>query len=85
MHCNDNGSATVLVVHEDAGVQIFTVFVGAIVPPWAEDATGQSLPTHYEITGQTLTQIVDHLAAIEPPLVADAWLGIAFCSPDSRH
>jgi hypothetical protein len=76
MHCNDKGSATVLVVREEGSVQIFTVIEEAIVPPWAKDATGQSLPTHYEIKGQTRTQIVDHLAATEYPVVEDAWLGI---------
>ena len=40
--------------------------------PWARDANGAEVPTHYEITGTTLTQIIDH--RMEPyayPIVAD--------------
>lgn len=49
--------------------------------PWAVDAKGKSVPTHYEIAGDTLIQVVDHeaLSADSYPVVADpfvvpAWL-----------
>lgn len=51
-------------------------FVGAVSPPWAKDAVGTLLPTHYEIEGETLTQVVEHAAGISYPVVADPWLGV---------
>jgi len=51
-------------------------FAGAVTPPWAKDADGHALPTHYEVAGSTLTQVVDHSAATSYPVVADPWLGI---------
>lgn len=51
-------------------------FVGAIVPPWAKDATGKSLPTEYEVNGTTVTQVVEHAQGTKYPVVADPWLGI---------
>ncbi|WP_165908981.1 MULTISPECIES: DUF4258 domain-containing protein [unclassified Rathayibacter] len=40
--------------------------------PWAEDADGASVPTHFEIEGTTLVQIVEHRGA-SYPVVADPW------------
>ncbi|MDQ4502938.1 hypothetical protein [Sinomonas sp. ASV322] len=52
-------------------------FVGGIAPAWAKDANGNDVPTRYEISGNTLTQVVDHLAASTAyPVVADPWFGI---------
>jgi hypothetical protein len=53
----------------------------ALVPaPWAKDANGVDVPTHYEIDGDVLTQIIDHTAAgIAYPVVADpqfVWHGV---------
>lgn len=45
-------------------------FLGGIDAPWAVDADGRSLPTRYEISGSTLTQIVDTTGAAFP-VVAD--------------
>lgn len=45
-------------------------FLGGIDAPWAVDADGQPLPTHYEISGSTLTQVVDTTGATFP-VVAD--------------
>lgn len=45
-------------------------FLGGIDAPWAVDAEGRSLPTHYEISGTTLTQVVDTTGATFP-VVAD--------------
>jgi hypothetical protein len=33
---------------------------GQIAPPWAQDANGTPVPTHYEIDGTTLIQVVEH-------------------------
>ncbi len=42
-------------------------------PPWAVDATGKSVPTHYEVRGNALTQVVSHtnVEEITYPIVAD--------------
>lgn len=52
-HEND-GSVT---ARDATGVQ-----VGSFAPAWARDGLGRSVPTHYEIAGTTLTQVVDHKA-----------------------
>lgn len=44
---------------------------GAFDAPWAKDANGKSVPTHYELNGQTLTQVVDHNSSFAYPVVAD--------------
>ena len=38
--------------------------------PWAKDAAGRSLPTHYTLKGNALTQVVDTRGA-KFPVVAD--------------
>jgi len=45
----------------------------AFEPAWAKDAAGRSMPTHYSISGNTLTQVVEHggVADITSPVVAD--------------
>lgn len=47
--------------------------LGGFTPPWAKDAKGQDVPTSYEISGDTLVQIVPHhnIDGLEYPLVAD--------------
>jgi hypothetical protein len=51
--------------------------LGGIAPAWSRDARGADVPTHYELSGSTLTQIVDHQnAAYAYPVVADPWLGL---------
>ncbi|MFD5225405.1 hypothetical protein ACFWHT_07260 [Microbacterium sp. NPDC058342] len=44
--------------------------VGAFQSAWSADATGASLPTHYEVDGNTLTQVVDTTGA-QFPVVSD--------------
>ncbi|OSP08769.1 hypothetical protein B7W94_03790 [Microbacterium sp. LEMMJ01] len=65
-------SGTHLLLLEDGSVSVSDAdgFLGGIDAPWAIDAAGQSLPTHYEISGSTLTQIVDTTGA-NFPVVAD--------------
>jgi len=44
--------------------------IAFIEPPWAIDANGAAVATHFEVRGETLLQIVDHNGA-EYPVVAD--------------
>ena len=34
-----------------------------VAPAWAVDADGVSVPTHYELRGQQLVQVVEHRSA----------------------
>jgi len=34
--------------------------LGVLAAPWATDANGTAVPTHYEVDGTTLTQVVEH-------------------------
>lgn len=44
--------------------------VAIVEAPWATDAAGQPVPTHYDIEGDTLVQVVHHAGAAYP-VVAD--------------
>lgn len=56
-------------------------FVAFILTPWAKDATGQSVATHFEVDGSVLVQVVDHLSSrYEYPIAADPYLGIDLIS-----
>ncbi|MDZ5144866.1 hypothetical protein [Microbacterium testaceum] len=47
-----------------------------VAPAWAVDAEGRAVPTHYEIDGSTLRQVVDHSSSsFAYPIVADPWAG----------
>lgn len=48
-----------------------TSAAAVIAAPWARDAHGAPVPTHYEVTGSTLTQVVDFTSATAFPVVAD--------------
>jgi hypothetical protein len=50
--------------------------VAGLAPAWAVDAAVQSVPTHYEVQGATITQVVEHHASYTYPIVADPWIGI---------
>jgi len=46
--------------------------MGALTPPWALDKHGKKVPTHYEIRGNKLIQVVEHLSLnVTYPVVAD--------------
>lgn len=46
--------------------------LGQISAPWARDAAGRTVPTHYEIDGATLVQVVEHRrGGVSYPVVAD--------------
>lgn len=48
------------------------VEVGQIEAPWAIDANGRRLPTHYAVVGNRVTQVVDHAGReVAYPVVSD--------------
>lgn len=54
-----------------------TDLLGVFAAPWAVDADGRNVPTHYEIQGDALVQIIDHASgSFTYPIVADPWLGV---------
>lgn len=59
----------VTLTHQDGS------FFGGITAAWATDANGQPVDTHYELTGSTLTQVVEHTDATAFPVVADPYAG----------
>ncbi|MDN4613389.1 DUF2599 domain-containing protein [Leifsonia sp. F6_8S_P_1B] len=66
-------SGPLLAVRDDSGSRVAT-----IAPAWAVDADGRSVPTHYEVSGNSLTQVVDHRSGtFSYPIVADPYLGQA--------
>lgn len=66
----DSGTQLLLLDNGSVSVSDGENFLGGIDVPWAVDADGRSLPTRYEISGSTLTQIVDTTGATFP-VVAD--------------
>lgn len=64
----DDGSA-IVVKDGDDGIELI---VADIAKPWATDASGSSVETHYVARGSVLTQVVEHQrAGIAYPVVAD--------------
>jgi len=48
---------------------------GGFAPPWALDRANHSVPTHYEVRGASVVQVVQHRdGAVQYPVVADPWL-----------
>lgn len=61
-----DGAGGALIV-DDYGIPL-----GHVAAPWAYDSTGAAIPTHYEILGSTLRQVVEHrTAGVSYPVVAD--------------
>jgi hypothetical protein len=53
--------------------------IGRVETPWARDANGAKVPTHYEIAGTTLTQVIDHRSGpYAYPIVADPFWDTAW-------
>ncbi|GGM76662.1 hypothetical protein GCM10012275_54230 [Longimycelium tulufanense] len=61
----DDGSVVLAATQDGVRLEL-----GRIQAPWARDAAGKKVPTHYEVKGNTLTQVVDHHGAAYP-VVAD--------------
>lgn len=72
---------TELELQEDGAVLVFAgdELVGAVDAPWAYDATGAEVPTHYEVSGDMFTQLVDHTGQdIAYPVTADPRLSFGW-------
>lgn len=50
--------------------------VAVIAAPWARDASGRSVPTHYEVSGNLLTQVTNHAGFNYPVVVDPVILGV---------
>ena len=64
---------------EDGSVLILGAdgaFLGGFAQPWAVDADGAPVPTHYLLDGGSLVQVVEHDPDAAYPIVADPWLGV---------
>ena len=58
-----SGDVAELRLNDNGGFSAYTANGELIAigdAPWARDANGAEVPTHYEINGTTLTQVVDH-------------------------
>jgi hypothetical protein len=63
-----------LVPLEDGGAVVSNAagdILATFTPPWATDAHGVEVPTHYEIRGNTLIQHLELSPALTYPVVAD--------------
>ncbi len=62
---------------DDGGAAVFNAegdTVVTIAKPWARDAAGNDVPTHFEVVDNKLIQHVDHSGVSAYPVVADpAW------------
>lgn len=66
LEANADGS---VVAYDEAGVS-----VGSFAAPWARDARGAPVATHYEIEGTTLVQVIKHVGTgVEYGVTADPW------------
>lgn len=76
------GTEDVYVMNEDGDISY------TIAAPWAKDTNGQSVPTHYEISGTVLTQVIDFNSDNFVPVVADPAISMggqkAFKAPDGK-
>jgi hypothetical protein len=53
-------------------------WVAGVAAPWARDSRGADVPTHFEVKGNSLIQVVDTRSnAFVYPIVADPWFGIS--------
>ena len=72
-------SGTRMVLDESGVVQVLDsagAMQAGFAPAWARDATGRDVPTHYEVSGSSLVQVVDHdVPDVRYPVVADPFLG----------
>lgn len=65
-----------------ADVVVASKVIATVAAPWAFDANGQKVPTHFTTNGHALTQVVDHTGGhYAYPIVADPkfswhWWGV---------
>jgi hypothetical protein len=74
-----DGQPAVLSENSDGVVEVFRsdggAAVGVVAPPWAVDAAGAPVPTHFVIIGSVLRQVVDFGSGTAFPVVADPEYG----------
>lgn len=68
----DPGSEAHATELDDATSRDGPVVLASFAAPWSVDSNGNSLPTHYEVDGNTITQVVDTTGAAFP-VVSDPW------------
>lgn len=61
--------------------------LGGFFPPWARDAQGVSIPTHYELVGKELVQTVSHrsMARVSYPITFDPSYSSGVLSKSDDH
>lgn len=66
---------SLLTLTADGGAEVATsdgLVIVSVAAPWAYDAEGRAVPTHFEVEGGTLLQIVNHVdGQTAYPVVAD--------------
>lgn len=68
-----NSDGTAMVVDDDGEPFLF------VATPWAVDAVGTAVPTHYEVEGTRLIQVISHVGGpYTYPIVADPYYGFAW-------
>lgn len=78
---NEDGSAVLQAAFSDASedgeVYEATVVLGSLHKPWAIDANGVAVPTHYVAVPGGIVQVVEHDGDVAYPVVADPsfWWG----------
>ena len=73
----DDGSVNIT---DSAGIQI-----GALMAPWALDAQGKALPTHYEVSGASVRQVTDLSSAALPVTAGPALVAANADSPSAPY
>ncbi|MDY2960045.1 MAG: hypothetical protein SOR72_04530 [Hornefia sp.] len=71
-NANEYKNGEIVVVDEDG------FLLSTIKAPWARDAKGKDIDTHYEIKDNSLVQIVKFDKQATFPIVADPWYGKSF-------
>lgn len=77
-----------LVLEEDGSINLVSPsgeWEAGILPPWATDALGNAVPTHYTVDGNEITQHVDFDETSNFPIVADPWMGLALVNKINWH
>ncbi|UOY03040.1 hypothetical protein [Blastococcus sp. PRF04-17] len=71
---------SIAVTDPETGVtSVETIVVSRVAPAWAVDARGLAVPTHYEIRGGDLVQVVEHHVGDHTyPVTADPWWSTAW-------
>jgi hypothetical protein len=84
---NQDGSIALTASFKGKDDGELTVQYGTIDAPWAVDANGQNVPTHYVVSKGKLTQVVEHSRSNAFPVTADPtfWWGWNFFVSNKLH